>query len=150
MPSASTFDTPISPRTSSEFEEVTYPTYTDHHSTEELPLHYMEDKARRRIKGPSGSGIPDQDQNTPGYQDEDGKDVYGKLRPPRQTYYKNYPPPPTNIVSASYATTQRGLNRILDRVLRTKPRAPPSHHIHSPFMLDTFPSNRPLEYRRLG
>jgi len=89
-------------RTSSDdFERVPYP--PDHHKSqqvEELPLHYMnEDKARRRgvVRGgpePTGHEV----------YDDDGKDVYAKLRPFKGRagsgrLRRAPPPPPTTIVS---------------------------------------------------
>lgn len=73
-------------RSSSEFEEIQYP--SNHWATSrtegELPLHYMsEDKARRRVvRSGEGAGIYDAPEKLPyqGYDDE-GKDVYNKPRP---------------------------------------------------------------------
>ena len=99
------FGTPAgSPRASSDdFERVPYP--PDHYKSqqeEELPLHYMgEDKARRRGVGRVGSAVESSGHEE--YFDDDGKDVYAKLRPlkgrvgsgrPR----RGPPPPPTSIV----------------------------------------------------
>ncbi|KAG6819686.1 hypothetical protein H0H93_009642, partial [Arthromyces matolae] len=92
-------DTPHS-TTSSEFEEIPYPSSTTNNNTnwppaqEELPLHYMnEEKARRRVgKGahddfPAG---PRGDQDT--YND-DGKDVYNKIRSVKNRVGSGRPPP---------------------------------------------------------
>jgi hypothetical protein len=91
------FDTPSPPRSSSEFEEVDYPSsFAEPYPTEELPLHYMEDKARRRIKGPGGS----RNQFVDNFPDDGGKDVYGKERLVRRpvAIHRRHPTPPTNIV----------------------------------------------------
>ncbi|KZT43999.1 glycosyltransferase family 39 protein [Sistotremastrum suecicum HHB10207 ss-3] len=75
-----------SPRASSEFEEVSYPTWSQPRAEEELPLHYMgEDKARRRVKGaqaaPESTVMFDADSPAEYDQGDDGgKDVYAKLR----------------------------------------------------------------------
>lgn len=110
-------------RTSSdEFEQVPYP--ADHHSNwdppaivsstykteEELPLHYMnEEKARRRVKGPGGGGVDFVGAGaidpTMAYYDDEGKDVYAKIRPEKGRVSSGRlrrppPPPPTTIVRA--------------------------------------------------
>src|ERR1700744_818843 len=94
------FDTSSSPRSSSEFEEVNYPpSFNDPFQGEELPLHYMEDRARRRIKGPGGVGLV---VHPSSYADDDGKNVYTKIRSDGRhpiVHSRRYPPPPTNIVS---------------------------------------------------
>ncbi|KAF8889886.1 glycosyltransferase family 39 protein [Infundibulicybe gibba] len=96
------------PRSSSEFEEIPYPSnhWVPPQQEEELPLHYMsEEKARRRVvRGPSGNeDLFEKHQYPPhNYDDDEGKDVYNKIRPvkpfvgsgrPRQAP----PPPPTSI-----------------------------------------------------
>ena len=95
-------------RTSSEFEEVAYPSnhWSSQQQEEELPLHYMtEETARRRFKAGAGAGNG-ADGTRPGYYyDDEGKDVYNKMksikgptlggRPQRPA-----PPPATNLVSA--------------------------------------------------
>lgn len=106
------------PRSSSDFEEVPYPSnhWASSHQQEaheELPLHYMnEDKARRRVvRGPDGAGSyygsQEKDQLLQQYDDYEGKDVYNKARPPVSTRQSSGrlrhapPPPPTSIVSLS-------------------------------------------------
>jgi dolichyl-phosphate-mannose-protein mannosyltransferase len=88
-------------RTSDDFERVPYP--PEHHKSqlaEELPLHYMnEDKARRRAVGRGGVEVDGQKD----YYDDDGKDVYAKLRPGKghlgSGRLRRAPlPPPTTIV----------------------------------------------------
>lgn len=113
------FGTPdISPRTSSDFEEVSYPhiATTQHshnawpaappHYEEELPLHYMsEETARRRVhRAPAaGNGVyPSHIEGADEYDDE-GKDVYAKMRAskmPMSSGRPRRPPPPpaTTIV----------------------------------------------------
>lgn len=109
-----------SPRTSSEFEEISYPfqqpqphpwtTSTAQHE-ETLPLHYMSEdtSARRRIaRGPGSSGgfmSGDEQEKAAGYDDE-GKDVYSKQRLATGRVnsgriHKPYSPPPTSIVRSS-------------------------------------------------
>ncbi|KAI0950000.1 hypothetical protein AcV7_008603 [Taiwanofungus camphoratus] len=102
-----------SPRTSSDFEEIQYPT-TDSSWTlpsrreEELPLHYMnEETARRRVTrvpGGNGSyGVQAEDSNTGyGVYDDEGKEVYSKMRdlrsPPGSGRPRRPPPPPPTTV----------------------------------------------------
>lgn len=79
---------------------------------EELPLHYMsEEKARRRVKVASGSMLGEYDQQEKEryseYYDDEGKDVYSKIRPkgshlgsgrlPRPPL-----PPPTSVVCCPF------------------------------------------------
>lgn len=101
------------PRTSSDFEEISYPTHftpPPSHSRhqESLPLHYMaeDSSARRRIaKGPGSSGgfMSGNDYDGDKQNDDEGKDVHSKLRPgvgrvSSGRVHKPYPPPPTSIV----------------------------------------------------
>ena len=85
--------------------------YSSHHWTsvnreEELPLHYMsEEKARRRIKAPTGSVQYDQQgkERYGDYYDDQGKDVYSKLRPKSSRIGSGRlpqppSPPPTSVV----------------------------------------------------
>jgi dolichyl-phosphate-mannose-protein mannosyltransferase len=91
------------PRTSSdEFERVPYP--PDHSKSqqqEELPLHYMsEDKARRRVGGRGGAQLSGREEYYD--YDDDGKDVYAKLKSTKGTVgsgrpRRGPPPPPTTI-----------------------------------------------------
>ena len=100
------------PRTSSDFEEISYP--PSYHSTrrstvrqeEELPLHYMnEDKARRRVvRGPGGTISPVGD-TQPYPDDDEGKDVLSKARFVKHSVpvgsgrmRHTHPPPATSIV----------------------------------------------------
>lgn len=104
------YEGPSSERSSSEFEEVNYPSgFAEPYPTEELPLHYMEDKqARRRIKGPGGSGIPSKDEYSTAQPDDDGKDVYAKerlLRRPMVAHVRRHPAPPTNFVRRTLSGT---------------------------------------------
>ncbi|TRM61270.1 glycosyltransferase family 39 protein [Schizophyllum amplum] len=94
-PAAIAVDFEREPRSSSEYEEIQH---------QELPLHYMnEDKARRRVpKGPSSIGYPSPESAArDAYDDDEGKDVYNKVRPlPRLGSGRNRPmhqPPATSI-----------------------------------------------------
>jgi dolichyl-phosphate-mannose-protein mannosyltransferase len=112
------FGTPeVSPRTSSEFEEISYPHYTtashqqypgrgaSQRREEELPLHYMgEETARRRVPASRGHGYYDEKQTE---YDDDGKDVYAKIRASKMPVGSGRPRrpptlPATSIVSALY------------------------------------------------
>ena len=118
------FGTPeVSPRTSSDFEEINYPqaaTAGQHaysgwsapqRREEELPLHYMnEETARRRVhssRGPASSGFYDEKQDQ---YDDDGKDVYAKIRASKIPLSSGRPrrppaPPATSIVRMSASTS---------------------------------------------
>ncbi|EIW84678.1 glycosyltransferase family 39 protein [Coniophora puteana RWD-64-598 SS2] len=112
------------PRTSDEYEQVSYPSthnhdHQHHHTThththrneggnESLPLHYMsEETARRRVaKGPGNSGgfMSGEESEKDMPYDDTGKDVYSKMRPgagvPRVSsgrVHRPPPPPPTSI-----------------------------------------------------
>jgi dolichyl-phosphate-mannose-protein mannosyltransferase len=72
------FEGDISTRTSSDFEEINYPSHHD----SSLPSYYMEDKARRRTKG-TGLDHHNGEEKVPlvtqsEYYDDEGKDVYNK------------------------------------------------------------------------
>lgn len=90
------------PRTSSEFEEIPYPPnhWAASRQEEELPLHYMsEEKARRRTGrgGHEGAGIYDTPGTKEQHQDEyndEGKDVYNKIRPVKNRVGSGRMPPP--------------------------------------------------------
>jgi dolichyl-phosphate-mannose-protein mannosyltransferase len=114
------------PRTSSDFEEIHYPSshpsYTsagDYNHEESLPLHYMNEdtSTRRRVaRGPGSSGgfMSDEHDSDMQYDDE-GKDVYSKLRLSKGRVssgrvHRPPPPPPTSIVRTSHC---RRLLRIL-------------------------------------
>ncbi|OCH88812.1 glycosyltransferase family 39 protein [Obba rivulosa] len=106
----------VSPRTSSDFEEVQYPAAESLSRTapprreEELPLHYSymnEEKARRRVpRGPGAAGtyadpLDDQGMDYGPYDDE-GKDVYSKMKANKSALGSGRirrppPPPPTSL-----------------------------------------------------
>jgi dolichyl-phosphate-mannose-protein mannosyltransferase len=112
------FGTPeVSPRTSSEFEEIHYPHYntttTAAHGSgwpvppreqEELPLHYMgEETARRRVRvTPGGNGVYDTHAEAQEEYDDEGKDVYTKMRaskvPVSSGRPRRPPPPPATTI----------------------------------------------------
>ena len=100
-----TTDSDTYSRTSSEFEEVPYPSYTTSafHREEELPLHYMsEETARRRTVKTGMDGPPPYEEKKPlDSWDDDGK----KLRPVNNRVGSGrlpqpLPPPATNLVCA--------------------------------------------------
>lgn len=169
------FGTPeVSPRTSSEFEEVHYPhphphphtTTTDAHAQgwpapprerEELPLHYMgEETARRRVtRTPGGNGAYSKAEGPDEYDDE-GKDVYAKIKaskvPVSSGRPRRPPPPPaTTIVRAvpSYTKTL-SLTYPTERVYPSKPRAYNPYHLYTSVMLDAVPQNRQSSHSRMG
>jgi dolichyl-phosphate-mannose-protein mannosyltransferase len=95
-------------RTSSDdFERVPYP--PEHYKSqqeEDLPLHYMgEDKARRRgVARTAGESSGHEE-----YYDDDGKDVYAKVRPLKSRVGSGRPrrvppPPPATIVCIHFTT----------------------------------------------
>jgi dolichyl-phosphate-mannose-protein mannosyltransferase len=101
-------DTPT--RSSSEFEEISYPpnhNWSASHNEEELPLHYMtEEKARRRVvRGPGTAGVfGSATDGVYGDYDDEGKDVYNKPRHVQNRIGSGrlpqpLSPPPTTIVS---------------------------------------------------
>lgn len=114
------FGTPeVSPRTSSEFEEVHYP-YPSTTATaqnqgwpapprekEELPLHYMgEETARRRVtRTLGGNGVYATPVDGPEEFDDEGKDVYAKMRaskaPISSGRPRRPPPPPATTIVRS-------------------------------------------------
>ncbi|KAJ6612240.1 glycosyltransferase family 39 protein [Mycena sp. CBHHK59/15] len=91
------------PRTSDDFEQVPYPPSHWSRREEELPLYSMnEDKARRRV--PKFAALPstagDHDRND--LYDDEGKDVYSKVRALKSYQGSGRPryppaPPPTSI-----------------------------------------------------
>lgn len=91
------------PRYSSDFEEIPHPASnwaSSHTHEEQLPLHYMsEEKARRRMAGRGaepGAGIYNGQSEREQY-DDDGKDVYSKIRPVKNRVGSGrlpHPPPP--------------------------------------------------------
>ncbi|EPS95451.1 hypothetical protein FOMPIDRAFT_71065 [Fomitopsis schrenkii] len=104
-----------SPRSSSDFEEISYPiqqspSWARSAREEELPLHYMsEETARRRVlRGPSGNGTqpePSKAVSEKEYEiyDDEGKDVYAKMKDMRSPLgsgrLRRPPPPPPTTVS---------------------------------------------------
>jgi dolichyl-phosphate-mannose-protein mannosyltransferase len=99
-----------------DFEHVPYPSNHQHWSLpnreQELPLHYMsEEKARRRVvrayAGPAGMGGEHDVHATEhygDYYDDQGKDVYNKVRSGNVRLGSGRPPhrplpPPTSLVS---------------------------------------------------
>lgn len=101
-----------SPRTSSDFEEIHYP--HSHTTTsraagwpeekEELPLHFMsEETARRRVtRTPGGNGVYDTHPDAPIDYDDEGKDVYSKMKASKMPVSSGRPrrpppPPPTTV-----------------------------------------------------
>ncbi|KAH0583383.1 hypothetical protein H2248_009010 [Termitomyces sp. 'cryptogamus'] len=86
-------DTP--PRSSSEFEEVPYPSSSNNWpAPEELPLHYMsEEKARRRTVRGVHDNAPIYTDNGHYGDDDDGKDVYNKIRAVQSRGGSGRPPP---------------------------------------------------------
>lgn len=117
------FGTPQAPpsraSSSDDFEKISYPSDNSdwnpppivssyNKPEEELPLHYMnEDKARRRVVGRGGggeyAGAGPIDNGGDDYYDDEGKDVYSKIRPDRGRVGSGRlrrapPPPPTSIV----------------------------------------------------
>lgn len=145
-------DTP--PRSSSEFEEVPYPS-NSWPAPEELPLHYMsEEKARRRpVKGAHDDGPISV--NIAHY-DDDGKDVYNKLRAVKARMGSGRPPPPlappaTNIVSVfSSLITSTCNTTAAARVYRAKSRTRNTHCVHPPLMLVSILQDWQVERRRVG
>ncbi|KAI0345390.1 glycosyltransferase family 39 protein [Trametopsis cervina] len=107
------FGTPeVSPRTSSDFEEISYPQSSPPRNSawvapsrreEELPLHYMsEETARRRVPVARGSPGHDFYDEQEGEFDDDGKDVYAKIRASKMPIGSGRPrrlhaPPATSI-----------------------------------------------------
>jgi len=95
-------------RTSSDFEEIPYPSHhwSASHREEDLPLHYMnEEKPRRRVPRGPGSAVGHKGGETEEYELDDRKDVYAKANatnyghPLGSGRVRQYvPPPPTSIV----------------------------------------------------
>lgn len=110
------FGTPeVSPRTSSDFEEIHYPHYASTATTtttttaahgarreEDLPLHYMgEETARRRVRAtPGGNGV--YDSHAEGKDEYDDDNVYAKMRaakvPVSSGRPRRPPPPPATTI----------------------------------------------------
>jgi len=103
-------------RISSDFEEIHYPaSYSSYSDTtekykheESLPLHYMNEdiSTRRRVaRGPGSSGgfMSGDEHESEMHYDDEGKDVYSKLRLAKGRVssgriHRPPPPPPTSIV----------------------------------------------------
>lgn len=151
------------PRTSSEFEEVQYPTADTANWTsvsrsreEELPLHYMnEDKARRRVpRGPGSNGtfasLGDGPEVEYDDYDDGGKEVYSKMKATARSTLgsgrirRPPPPPPTSIVRHDFSSTFnlfKTYENLTERVPYAKSRPRPSRDLYSPFMLDALPQH---------
>lgn len=101
-------------RTSSDFEEVSYPSsHWSSHNEEELPMHYLsEDTARRRGKGAAAGNSVDEAKAEPDYNDE-GKDVYNKIRVVRGPTLggrpQKPPSPPASSLVSTFASTASAL-----------------------------------------
>ena len=167
------FGTPpgTTPRTSSDFEEISYPlqhsqphlwaTATTQHE-ELLPLHYMADdtSARRRIaRGPGSSGgfMSEDEQEKQARYDEEGKDVYSKQRLATGRVnsgriHKPYSPPPTSIVRSPrrVPSPQKLTSTPIDRIHSTKLGTRLACDIYPPLLLDALSQNRTCELGRLG
>ena len=144
-----------------EFEHNPY--HSHHRSSvnreEGLPLHYMsEDKTRRRVKATTVS-VYDQQEKEPyygDYYDDEGKDVYSKLRPKSSRLSSGRLPqlplpPPTSVVSSfTFFLLLLNTNATLDRIYLSKHRTPPTHHLHSSRLLDEIPQNWCIQYCHLG
>lgn len=98
------------PDAPSEFEHNPYPSnhWSSVNREEGLPLHYMsEDKTRRRVKAVAVSLYDQQEKehHYGDYYDDEGKDVYSKLRPKSSRLSSGRLPqlplpPPTSVVSS--------------------------------------------------
>ncbi len=131
---------------SSDFEEVQYPPNNWAQATEQLPLYHMEEKARRRTKG----GVPSFEddgyeaaQKTDYAYNDEGKDVYNKMRSPRSGMGGGRPrmappPPPTSIVRISLPSRSQ-TDPCAARIPATKPRIYPARHLHPSLLLYSFP-----------
>ena len=176
-------------RSDSDFEEIPHPAnhngyWTQHppaHAPpreEELPLHYMnQENARRRVtRGPGGNdgGGLSQFSEKEGLDyyanDDEGKDVYSKMKAARGPISSGRPrrpppPPPTTVVRLQPAHMRTGsastnnasawdaplsISVEIARVLPAKPRAYPSNRVHPPLVLDALPQHRQVQCRRLG
>ena len=148
------------PRTSSDFEEISYPLnhWATAHQEEELPLHYMnEDKARRRITRGPGSAVGHGGDKY-AYEDDEGKDVYSKARagrhgvPAGSGRIRHAPPPPaTSIVRFWFFDFHLPLAQMrADRVPAPESRACPTCYIYTSLLLDPFLQDRTFECCCLG
>lgn len=148
MSSSSAFNLGTSdPDSPFEFEHIPYPSqhWSSVNPEEGLPLHYMsEDKTRRRVKASTVSTY-DQQEKEPyyaDYYDDEGKDVYSKLRPKSSRLSSGRMPqpplpPPTSVVSSIILFLwSLNANATLDGIYLSKHRTSPTHHIHSALLLD--------------
>lgn len=117
-------------RTSSDFEEVSYPSsHWSSHNEAELPMHYLsEDTARRRGKSAAVGNSVDEAKAEPDYSDE-GKDVYNKVRVVRGPTLggrpqRPPPPPASSLVSASTSCHCKRLTNICHQQVRVLPAEP--------------------------
>ena len=163
MSSSSAFNLGTSdPDAPFEFEHNPYPNqhWSSVNQDEGLPLHYMsEDKTRRRVKASTVS-VYDQQEKEPyyaDYYDDEGKDVYSKLRPKSSRLTSGrlpQPPlpPPTSVVSSItlFLLLSLNANASLDGIYSAKHRTPPTHHLHSSLLLDEIPQNWCIQYCHLG
>ena len=151
MSSSSAFNLGTSdPDAPFEFEHNLYPSqhWSSANREEGLPLHYMsEDQTRRRVKASSVSTY-DQQEKEPyyaDYYDDEGKDVYSKIRPKSSRLTSGRPPqpplpPPTSVVSFSITffmsfNTKCDLRRNL--FFKTSNTSHPSSTLFSPVGRDT-------------
>jgi hypothetical protein len=151
MSSSSAFNLGTSdPDVPFEFEHNPYP-------SQGLPLHYMsEDKTRRRVKATTVYDQQDKEPYYGDYYDDEGKDVYSKLRPKSSRLSSGrlpQPPlpPPTSVVSSIiFFLLLLYTNALLDGIYFAKHRTPPTHHLHSSLLLDEIPQNWCIQYCHLG
>ena len=133
-----------------EFEHNPY--HSHHRSSvnreEGLPLHYMsEDKTRRRVKATTVSVFDQQEKESyyGDYYDDEGKDVYSKLRPKSSRLSSGRLPqlplpPPTSIVSSiTFLSVVADLKRNLrpNFSFKTSNTSHPSSTLFSPVGRDT-------------
>lgn len=112
---------PLSRRSSSDFEDLGYPSqyhtrspYSSAHPDEELPSHYMQEETTRR-RVPSGTGRAhdaggyyDDGDRVESYYDDEGKDVYSKMNASKTglgggRVRRPAAPPPSNLVRYPFA-----------------------------------------------
>ena len=158
MSSSSAFNLGTSdPDSPFEFEHIPYPSqhWSSVNPEEGLPLHYMsEDKTRRRVKASTVSTY-DQQEKEPyyaDYYDDEGKDVYSKLRPKSSRLSSGripQPPlpPPTSVVSSIIlifvvVERKRDLRRNLS--FKTSNISHPSYTLYSPVGRDIIKLVHPI------